>query len=386
MRWSWKAGRIAGVELRVHATFLILLAWAALAAYRESGSAEGAVRGVVLTLALFASVVLHELGHALTARHYGVQTRDITLLPIGGVASLSHIPKEPRQELLISLAGPAVTLGIIVVLSTALRLLGISAVAATESALNNRGGLLSQLMWANMTLLVFNLLPAFPMDGGRVLRAGLALRMDYTRATGLAVRVGKTFALFFAIVGFFFNPFLVLIGLFVWLAAAGEAAEVMRRSVLEGVPVERVMIRDVQTLTPHDTLSVALDHVLRGFQQDFPVVERGRVMGVLTRAKLFEVLAKRGPEAPVGEAMETAFRTADAHEPLENALARLQECRCQALPVLSDHRLDGVLTLENVGEFVMIEAALRAAAATQATPSMSVAVAGARHPNSSDTD
>lgn len=362
MRWSLKIGRVAGIDIRVHATFLILLTWAALVSYEASGTAAGAARGVLFILALFASVTLHELGHALTAKSFGVPTRDITLLPIGGVARLAYIPKEPRQELRIALAGPAVTLAIIIVLYLALRALGLH-LSAAQDILTSRGDFLSQLLWANVSLFLFNVLPAFPMDGGRVLRAALALRMDYVRATKVAAGIGQAFALLFAMIGFFFNPILVVIGLFVWLGAAGEAAEVQRRASLEGVPVERVMIRNVQTLTPRDTLTVALNHVLQGFQQDFPVVDEGRLVGVLTRANLLAALAKRGRDAPVGEAMETTFRTAVAGEPVERALARLQECRCHTLPVVSDHRLDGVLTLENLGEFMMIETALHSAAA-----------------------
>ncbi len=362
MRWSWKIGRIAGIDLRVHATFLIILAWAALGSYQASGTVTGAVRGVLFVLALFLSVVLHELGHALTARRYGVPTKDITLLPIGGVARLEYMPKDPRQELRIALAGPAVTLAIVLVLYGVLTLLGYPLTQA-QDILSSRGSFISQLMWANLSLFLFNLLPAFPMDGGRVLRATLAMRTDYVRATEIAARVGKAFALLFAIVGLFYNPFLVFIALFVWLGAAGESTDALQRSSLAGVPVERVMIRDVHTLTPSDSLEVALDHVLAGFQQDFPVVDGDRVVGVLTRAKLLAALAKRGPHAAVGETMETAFRTVEPTEPLDSALRRLQECRCHTLPVVSNHRLDGVLTLDNVGEFVMIDTALRSAVA-----------------------
>jgi Zn-dependent protease len=179
-------GRVAGIEMRVHATFVILLAWSALAAYRDTGSAAGAARGILFTLALFASVVLHELGHALAARRYGVQTRDITLLPIGGVARLEHMPKEPRKELHIALAGPAVTLAIIVLLYVALRTFGLPVVPVAEDVVGGRSSLLIQLMWANVSLFLFNILPAFPMDGGRVLRAALALRLEYVRATSVA--------------------------------------------------------------------------------------------------------------------------------------------------------------------------------------------------------
>ena len=361
MRWSWKLGRVAGIDIRVHATFLILLAWAALASYQASGTAAGAARGVLFILALFASVTLHELGHALEAKRCGVPTRDITLLPIGGVARLAYIPKEPRQELRIAIAGPAVTLAIIGVVYATLRVLGLE-LSGAQDILTSRGGFLSQLLWANVSLFLFNLLPAFPLDGGRVLRATLALRMDYVQATKVAAAIGKAFALLFAVVGLSFSPFLVVIALFVWLGAAGEAAEVQQRASLEGVPVERVMIREVRTLTPRDTLAAALNHVLQGFQQDFPVVDGGRVAGVLTRAKLLEALAKHGRDEQVAAVMETTFHTATREEPLELALARLQECRCHTLPVVSDHRLDGLLTLENVGEYMMIETALRSAA------------------------
>lgn len=361
MKWSWKIGRVGGIDLRVHASFFILLAWLALAYYREGGT-TGAARGVLFTVALFASVVLHELGHAFAGRRIGVPTHDITLLPIGGVARLDDIPEEPKQELAIALAGPAITVAIVAALYLLLRVLSLPA-TLVESAVT-RGGwgaFLAQLMWVNVSLLVFNLLPAFPMDGGRVLRAALALRRDYARATEIATRVGRSFALLFGIVGLLYNPFLVLIALFVWLGAAAESGALQERSALSGVRVARLMIRDVRTLTPTDTLGTALQHVLAGFQHDFPVVDNGNVVGVLTRGRLLHGLGRAGPESAVAESMEASFRTATPREPVERAVARLHECHCNTLPVLDDGRLCGVLTSDNVAEFVMIDAALRAA-------------------------
>lgn len=359
MKWSWKFGRLAGIELRVHATFIILLVWLAFAYYRQSGSVFGAAEGVAFTLALFASVIVHELGHALTGRRFGVPTRDITLLPIGGVARLEYIPEQPRQELAIALAGPAVTLGIVVVLYVAARALS-QPLTLTPDVLGDSAppAFVTQLMWVNVTLLVFNLLPAFPMDGGRVLRAALALRMNFVRATEIAARVGRAFALVFGAVGFFYNPILVLIALFVWLGAAAESSATQVKSSLSGVDVERVMISDVQTLAPGDTLDVALNHVLAGFQQDFPVVDNGEVVGVLTRSALLAGLARDGRDAFVSSAMERSFKTAQPREPVERAMARLHECKCHTLPVLSDGHLEGVLTLDNIGEYLMIDAAL----------------------------
>ena len=370
MKWSWTIGRVAGIKLRVHATFLILLAWLALVDYRNTGTVAGALLGISFTLALFASVLLHELGHAVAARRVGVPTRDITLLPIGGVARLEHIPDKPKQELGISLAGPAVTVLIVLVLGLVLRLAG-QPILLTQSAIarGNAGAFLAQLMWLNVTLLLFNLLPAFPMDGGRVLRSLLALHRDYLQATEIAARVGRAFALLFGVVGLFFNPFLMLIALFIWVSAAAESGALHERSVLSGIQVKRLMVGDIRTLVPGDTLNEALRQVLTGFQHDFPVVEGEKVVGVLTRSALLAGLAKSGPESLVAASMDASFRTADPDEPVDRALARLRECQCRTLPVLSGGRLCGVLTSENVSEFMMIETALHASARGAASES-----------------
>ena len=366
MKWSWKIGRIGGIDLRVHATFFILLAWMALVYYRSSGTAAGAARGVLFTLALFASVVLHEFGHATAARRVGVPTRDITLLPIGGVARLEYIPHKPKQELGIALAGPAVTVVIALALALLLTALRAPLVIGSDAVVTGNGaGLLAQLMWVNVYLLVFNLLPAFPMDGGRVLRAALAMRKGYMRATEVAARVGRAFALIFGLIGLFYSPFLVLIALFVWLGAAAESNALQEHEILGDVRVDRVMIRELRTLSPTDTLEAAMQHVLEGFQHDFPVVENGRVVGVLTRAGMLAGLGRHGPGSPVTASMETSFRTTTSAEPVERAVARLRECHCSTMPVLDDGRLSGVLTSENIAEFVMIATALRSSGGHQ---------------------
>jgi Zn-dependent protease/predicted transcriptional regulator len=357
VKWSWRLGRFAGIDVRVHATFLILLAWVALAGYQAAGTAAGAVSGVIFILVVFASVVLHEYGHALTARRFGVETREITLLPIGGVAQLERMPREPKQELLVALAGPAVTVAIVIVLWIVLTATG--GPTSARALLEEDAPFLTRLMWINIWLAAFNVLPAFPMDGGRVLRAALAMRMSYGRATHIAAEVGKGFALVFGIIGLFRNPWLVLIALFIWLGAAGEAAVAQASSSFAGVLVEHVMIRDVRTLAASDPLSRAVNEVLGGFQQDFPVVEDGRVIGVLTRSDMVKALAQRGPDAPVGDVMQRAFEVAEPSEGLEDAFARLQACRCHTFPVVRGRQLVGVLTTENVGEFLMIQSALR---------------------------
>lgn len=360
MKWSWNLGRIFGIELRIHATFLLLLAWLALIFYRNTGTAAGALSGVIFTLALFACVVLHELGHATAARQVGVPTRDITLLPIGGVARLEYMPDKPRHELWIAIAGPLVTALIAVVLFVAMRVLEIPSTPNPELVLaeGEASPFVARLFWVNIWLLGFNMLPAFPMDGGRVLRALLAMRMDYLRATDVAARIGKGFALLFGLIGLMYNPFLVLIALFVWMGAAGESAALQLRAALSGVPVDQVMVRDVRTLAPADSLDTALHHVLDGFQQDFPVVENGSVVGVLTRSRLLDALGRHGREARVDQVMDREFRTTHPTESAEVAVARLQECRCHSMPVVDGNQLRGVLTLDNVGEYIMFETAM----------------------------
>jgi len=365
MKWSWRMGSIAGIALNVHATFLLLLVWVGLGSYKASQSALAAASGVVFVLAVFATVVLHELGHALAARRYGIRTRDITLLPIGGVARLERMPREPRQELVVALAGPAVNVVIAALLWAGLRLTGGIPTFLDDASLSAgflERGFAARLLAVNVWLVLFNLIPAFPMDGGRVLRALLAMRhKDYPRATETAARVGRFFALLFGLLGMFVvgNPMLVLIALFVWLGAAAEASAVQTSAVLDGVPIHELMITDVETLAPGDPLSRAVRLILDGFQQDFPVVEDGVVIGMLTRARLLRALSERGEATPVSEVMEREFVQATVGEAADDALTRLKACGCHSMPVLRDGRLLGVLTMDNVGEYVMVQSALR---------------------------
>lgn len=366
MKWSWRIGSLAGIGLYVHATFLLLLAWIAIGEYQRSGSVTAALGGVVFVLAVFATVVLHELGHALAARRYGIATRDITLLPIGGVARLEHMPREPRQELVVALAGPAVNVAIAALLYPWLVLT--AGIPTIESTALGDGFLdrsfAARLLAVNVWLVLFNLIPAFPMDGGRVLRALIAMRRgNYASATETAARVGRFFALLFGVVGFFVlgNPFLILIALFVWLGAAAEASAVQTSAVLDGVPIQRLMVTDVETVAPGDPLARPVQLILGGFQQDFPVVEGGTVIGMLTRTTLLKALAERGEQTLVGEVMERDFQQASVTDDADVALARLQACGCHSMPVLRDGHLLGVLTMDNVGEYVMVQSALRRA-------------------------
>jgi Zn-dependent protease/predicted transcriptional regulator len=359
MSWSWRLGRIAGIDLYVHFTFLLLLAWVALGHYLAHSDPTEALGGVLFILALFGIVILHELGHALVARRYGIATRDITLLPIGGVARLERMPDDPKQEMVVALAGPAVNVVLAAVIFAVLAL-G-QGWTTIEEVLQVGGNFLEQLFWVNVSLAVFNLVPAFPMDGGRVLRALLAMRLDYVRATQIAASVGQGIALLFGFLGLLFNPFLVFIALFVWLGAAQEASLAQMRAALDGIPVMRAMITDFRSLRPTDSLARAVEHVVAGFQQDFPVVEEdGRLVGLLTPSDLVAALARHGLESRVGDVMERDFVTAAPREMLQTAFARLQEGDWRTLPVVENGRLLGLLTADNLAETLMIQQALRA--------------------------
>ena len=357
MSWSWKLGRFAGIDVYVHATFLMVVAWIGLLYWNESRSLAAVIEGVGYILTLFGCVVLHEFGHALTAARYGIRTRDITLLPIGGVARLERMPEDPAQELWVALAGPAVNVMIALLLFAALQATG--GAEPVEEVGVATGGFVERIMFANLFLVGFNLLPAFPMDGGRALRALLATRMEYTRATQRAAAIGQGMAILFGFIGLLGNPMLIFIALFVWIGAGQEASMVQMKSALAGIPVRRAMLTRFRTLTPADTLGDAVDLLLTGSQQDFPVVRDGRIEGMLTRSDLMKALARGGRTASVGESMQRECATAEASEMLEAVLARLQGRDCRTVPITDRGALIGLVTMDNVGEFLMIQAAER---------------------------
>ncbi len=354
--WSWRLGTVAGIQVRMHATFLLLIGWIAYAQYSAGGGLSAVLVSIAFVLALFACVVLHEFGHALTARRFGIATRDITLLPIGGVARLERMPDDAKEELLVALAGPAVNVVIAGVLYVVVGLLGASEDVSPMRELS--GGFFRQLMVINIFLVGFNMLPAFPMDGGRVLRALLATRLDYVRATRIAASLGQAMALLFGFVGLFSNPLLLLIALFVWAGAGAEVQAVELRSGLGEAPVSAAMLTDFRTLAPSDPLMRAVELIMAGSQQDFPVMDNGYVTGVLTRRDVMSALADQRRDTPVGDMMQPGLEPVDASDSLQAVFARLQQPSSQTLPVTHNGRLVGLLTRENVSEFLMIRSAL----------------------------
>jgi len=357
MKWSFKLGTFAGIGVYMHWTFLLLVGWIFLAHLNQGKDAVQAAAGVGFILALFGCVVLHEFGHALTARRYGVKTRDITLLPIGGVARLERIPEKPMQEFWVAIAGPAVNVVIAAALFVVLVLLNAThQVRETEML---KGHFLADLMKVNVLMVAFNLLPAFPMDGGRVLRSLLAVRLGRRRATAIAANVGQAMAILFGIAGFVAPaPMLIFIAIFVYLGAQAEAGQVEMQSALAGLCVGDAMMTRFRTLTAEESLDAAIQELLAGSQQDFPVLANGRVVGMLRRNDLVKALSEGRRQVPIGEAMSRECETIDASTTLTAALESMRGRGCASAPVVASGRLVGVLTLENVSELVMVNAAL----------------------------
>ncbi len=360
MSWSIRLFRVKGIEVKVHLTFVLILIWAA---YYWSGSTgeglQGALFGVAATLLLFGSVTLHELGHSMQALKYGVRVRDITLLPIGGIAQMEEIPEDPRQELGIAIAGPLVNFAIAAALIGIGALLQAQALITVPELFRSLGaaswaGMLAYLTMANLAMGLFNLIPAFPMDGGRVLRALLAMRLDYPKATSIAVAVGQGLALLLGLFGFMSSSFtLVLIAVFVWMGAGQEGKQVQIKSVLHGMKVGQAMTRQPQTLSAADSLVRAAELTLTTSQANFPVVERdsGRLVGLLTESDLLKGLRVHGETVQVGQVMHTSFPTATLDEPIFQAQKQMAAGRVHAMPVVAvDERLVGLLTAADINE------------------------------------
>ncbi len=357
MKWSFKIGRFAGIDVFMHFTFLLLISWVALVHWRQGQSVAAVIAGVTFILVIFLCVVLHEFGHALTARRYGIQTRDIILLPIGGVARLQKIPTDPIQELWVALAGPAVNVAIAIALFMWLK---VTASLEPLQVLTVTGGpFLERIMAVNIFLVIFNMIPAFPMDGGRVLRALLATRKDYARATQIAANIGQGIAVLFGFIGIFYNPLLLLIALFVWIGAAQESGAAQLKSAVGGIPVQQAMLTDFKTLQRNDNLERAVELTIAGNQKDFPVVDNGHIEGVLTQTDLLKALSQRDQHPTVTSAIQKEFVTVDSLEMLESAFEKLKDCNCHTLPVVRNGRLVGLLTMDNIGEYMRIQGALQ---------------------------
>jgi stage IV sporulation protein FB len=359
MIWSFSLGRIAGTEVRIHFTFFLLVAWYAIAAGLRGGQSE-AIEATLFILAVFACVLAHEFGHVLTARRYGIDTRDITLLPIGGVANIERMPDRPSQELVIAIAGPAVNVVIAVLLIV---LFGVTFTPERIADIEQgRLDFITRLAAVNIALVLFNLLPAFPMDGGRVLRAVLAMRLGRLRATQIAAIIGQIVAFGLGFLGLFGSPLLIFIAIFIFIAAAGERQMVEMGEVTRGVPMMDATITSLQSLDTQATVAEAVRALLATTQTEFPVVDgAGRLRGVLTRDGIIRALSETGPTTPVIDVMERDVPVVSRRAPLSKAIEKIQTGATKVVGVIDDNeRIVGILTVENLAEFMLVRRATEA--------------------------
>ena len=356
MGGSFKIGRFSGIDVRVHWTFLLLLAFFAFIGYQASGSLLGALTATAVIVALFVCVLLHEFGHSIVAQRLGLEIHSITLLPIGGVSNLESLPEKPADEVKITVAGPLVNVVLAPIFFGVGLLFG--AVPGIPSDLFTGVGSVGQfffyLGYLNVVLAVFNLLPAFPLDGGRILRALLATRLGALRATEISSIVGQVFAAAFFFIGLLGGNFLLaLIGVFIFFGASGEAQMVRQRELTRGLVVSDVMGTKprTETVTPYHTFGQVLDSVIHGYQEDFPVLdEEGKLVGMITREEI--MTAAHSPErySSVRDLMKTNVPTISSQaDLLGEGLPILQQSGLRALPVTENGELVGMLTIEDVG-------------------------------------
>lgn len=357
MKWSWQIATVAGITIRVHWTMLLFLGWIAVVYLLEKG-VMAAVTGLVTVVMVFTFVVLHELGHALTALQFGIPTRDITLLPIGGVARLQRIPEEPRQEFLIAIAGPAVNAVLALAFSVIIVLVhgwsGLITLPSTETPL------LSIALMVNVAMGLFNLLPAFPMDGGRILRALLARRMSYVRATEVAASIGQFLAIAMGVLGLLTNGMLLFIAIFVYLGAQQEAVFAQAHSLMSGVTVREAMRKHFVCLKTDDQISSALDEFVAGNQHDFPVVDQNdRLLGMVYRNDLVKALNQEPPVETIADVMSSDFNAVPIDATLEHVFEIMNSSDCPVLAVVQQDVVAGLISLENIGEWLMIHSSGR---------------------------
>lgn len=358
--WNLRLGRVFGIPIEIHWTFWAFLFYIFWADLFKTGQATLALEGVFSVLAIFCCVVLHELGHALMAMRFGIKTRDITLYLFGGVARLERIPERPREELLVAFAGPLVNLVIIVVLL----FLGVRLPdSLDELASVVKFDLLSQLLLVNTSLLFFNLLPAFPMDGGRIFRSILAMFMDYAHATRIAASLGQFMAIVFGILGLSGNPFLVFIALFVWLGASGEANAVEQKVLLGKSTASEAMIHDYISVRDDETLESVVKKLLAGSQTEFPVHQAltGKPIGLLTKTQLLASLAQDGPTSTVKNCKLQNLQQVPERRGLVSILHEMREQGLAAVEVIDETgKVTGLLTSDNLSEFLLVRSALKA--------------------------
>jgi Zn-dependent protease len=359
MKWSLHLGRIAGVKIVVHWTFIFLIAWVVFLELQRGSDTFTILLMIVFVLSIFACVVLHEMGHSLMARKFGIETKRITLLPIGGVASLERMPEEPKKELLIAVAGPAVNIVIAIILLPFIDFERALQMAEGEmQAVITPGNFVFALFSINLILVAFNAIPAFPMDGGRVLRALLSFKINRVKATSIAAGLGQVLAVAFFFFGLMYNPFLILIGVFVFFGAYSENMIVQHLELLKGYLVRDAMMTNFARLSPDKTLKDAVEKLLEGPDNDIIVSDGDQLLGVVTKNNLINALKEKNMEKSVSEIMESDFVAFQSNNKLTDVYSDFQRTKKSIYPVLEDNRLIGAIDMANINHFVLIQSNL----------------------------
>ena len=357
MTWSFQIGRAFGIPLRVHLTFFLLLLYLAIFSSADSGMRGAA--GMIFIVGLFACVVIHELAHSLVARHYGIPVRYIILLPIGGISMMEKMPDKPHEEFNVAVVGPLTSLALALVLGGLVYVTG-GGHAFLHPWTISGASYLARLAWLNLLLAAFNLLPAFPLDGGRVLRAILALHMDYAQATHTAAVIGQGLAILLGFLGLLANPWLVLIAVFVYMGAGSEDTQVRLRRALQEVPAWRAMIREFRSLDRGTTLADAFEYASHSYQHDFPVLDNGQLVGIVTRHALITGMQTLGGDAVVSAVMVTDPCRVSPTDSLADIYQEISTGACPIAAVTEGARLVGLVTPESVSQYMLSSAYQRA--------------------------
>ena len=353
MKYSLSLGKIAGIKIFVHWTFSILIGWIIFSNLQACHSATQVFWSVLFVLSIFLCVTLHELGHALAARRYHIETLDITLLPIGGLARLKSIPEKPSEELVVAAAGPLMNILIFLALIP-FTYSYFETFDPRSLGIVDANSFLPTLAVINLWLAVFNLIPAFPMDGGRILRSLLSFKLPRQKATQIAARIGQVLAIGFVFLGFFGNPFLIFIGLFIFLGAQAEATFVHTKSFLKDFYAHDVLMKEYKTIESNEPVRTAVAMLLNGQCKTFLVTDNEIPVGVLTREHIIQLLSESGADALVQNRMDTTLPKIDSLTPLDQLYQRMIEDKAQLALITQHGNFVGVVDMENIAEFVMI--------------------------------
>ncbi len=351
MKNAYPIGKLFGIPIKVHITFIFLLLFMSIM-ISHAGADISFLYGMFIIVLIFLCVVLHEVSHSLVAKHFGINVRDIILLPIGGVAQIEEMPEDPKEEILIAIAGPLLSL----TLSAIFLILSILVYGKSKIEIDIFSkNILMTLFTINLVLGIFNIFPAFPMDGGRVLRGVLALFMNHLKATKIAVSIGQLFAIFFIFFGIFYNWWLILIGFFIYLGASSEEKMAEIRASIQGIPVRNAMLTNFTVLRPNQCLGDAIDKIIHTFQDNFPILDGDKVIGILTKQKLFKAIQENPIDTPIEEVVDKEYVTIHPDMPMSVLLKHFMEGNIPIILVMENDKLVGIINLEQIGKFHLLK-------------------------------